>query len=302
MASLDDLTQKAVERTLDALRPDLDTHLRSLAEEVARVVVEERKRVAVRETAAALDAAHKGADAKLADVQKELGARIASLERRLVRVRAAAEAEASANQFEAEKEHRAELASTVEQARTDAQQTVLANSARLVGSIRSLDEAESLGDALLRLAEGARREADRVAVLVVKQRRLQGWSFLGFDGAVPAPSEVSLDPDDGGLLADVVRTCAPGSSHAGDSAGQTALALPSFAGSGAGRHAVALPVLVGGTVVAVLYADAACSDRPSAGSGWPAVLEVLVRHASRMLEAMMVAQASGVSIPRQAVR
>ena len=43
--------------TLDALRPDLDTHLRSLAEEVARVVVEERKRVAVRETAAALEPA-----------------------------------------------------------------------------------------------------------------------------------------------------------------------------------------------------------------------------------------------------
>ena len=296
------MTRKAVERTLDALRPELETSLRSLAEEVARVVAEERKGVAVREITAALDAAHKVADAKLADMKEQLGARIASLERQLVQVREAAEAEARANQFEAEKEHRAQLASLVERAQTGSGRSALASAARLVESIRSLDEAESLGHALLRLGEGARREADRVAVLVVKNRRLQGWAFLGFGGAVAAPGEVTLDPDDRGLLGEVSRTGAPASSHAGEFAGRTALALPSFAGSGAGRHALALPVLVGGTVVAVLYADATRSDLPSAESGWPAMLEVLVRHASRVLEAMMVAQASGVSIPRPVAR
>ena len=74
-------------------------------------------------------------------------------------------------------------------------------------------------------------------------------------------------------------------------------ALPSFAADAVG-HAMALPVRVGGEVVAVLYADAAGPDAPSSDARWPAVLEVLVRHASRVLEAMTVQQAAGLSLPR----
>jgi hypothetical protein len=61
---------------------------------------------------------------------------------------------------------------------------------------------------------------------------------------------------------------------------------------------MALPVRVGGEVVAVLYADAARPDAPSPDARWPAVLEVLVRHASRVLEAMTVQQAAGLSLPK----
>jgi len=67
---------------------------------------------------------------------------------------------------------------------------------------------------------------------------------------------------------------------------------------------MALPVRVGGEVVAVLYADAPRLDGPSsdAQSRWPAVLEVLVRHASRVLEAMTVLQVVGLSLPRPVAR
>ena len=61
---------------------------------------------------------------------------------------------------------------------------------------------------------------------------------------------------------------------------------------------MALPVRVGGEVVAVLYADAARPDPPSSDARWPSVLEVLVRHASRVLEAMTVQQAAGLSLPK----
>jgi hypothetical protein len=61
---------------------------------------------------------------------------------------------------------------------------------------------------------------------------------------------------------------------------------------------MALPVRVGGEVVAVLYADAPRSDAALSDARWPAVLEVLVRHASRVLEAMTVQQAAGLSLPR----
>ena len=79
-------------------------------------------------------------------------------------------------------------------------------------------------------------------------------------------------------------------------------ALPPFAHDAGARHALALPIMVGGTVVAVLYGDAPRLDRPSDSSRWPAVLDVLARHASRVLEAMTVQQAAGLSLPRPATR
>jgi hypothetical protein len=65
---------------------------------------------------------------------------------------------------------------------------------------------------------------------------------------------------------------------------------------------MALPVRVGGEVVAVLYADAPRLDASSSDARWPPVLEVLVRHASRVLEAMTVQQAVGLSLPRPMAR
>jgi hypothetical protein len=55
--------------------------------------------------------------------------------------------------------------------------------------------------------------------------------------------------------------------------------------------------------VAVLYADAE-ENRGilSSDARWPAILEVLIRHASRVLEAMTVQQAAGLSPQRPAVR
>src|SRR5207248_9235748 len=43
-------------------------------------------------------------------------------------------------------------------------------------------------------------------------------------------------------------------------------------------------------------------DEPSSDARWPAILEVLVRHASRVLEAMTVQQAAGLSLPRPVAR
>jgi hypothetical protein len=78
--------------------------------------------------------------------------------------------------------------------------------------------------------------------------------------------------------------------------------LPPFAGNAGDRHAMALPVRVGGEVVAVLYADAPRVNEPPSDARWPAILEVLARHASRVLEAMTVQQAAGLSLPRPMAR
>jgi hypothetical protein len=295
---VDDLTRDAADRLQGALRPALESGLKGLAEALARDLADEHAaalEAALREARRVADAelaeASADADRQLADVQEELTARIADLERQLVAVREKAEGEARATQFEVEKEHQADMSAAIEAARRDARGGAVIEARRLLDSIRTLDGATALSDALQRLAECAHREADRAAVLVMKEQRLQGWAFHGFDSSAATPTGVSLAPADGGLVGHVCATAAPMSTD------RSGLALPAFAGDGAGRHAVAVPVLVGGTVVAVLYADA-----PRAAEGddvtWPTVLEVLARHASRLIEAIMVAQASGVRIPR----
>ena len=65
---------------------------------------------------------------------------------------------------------------------------------------------------------------------------------------------------------------------------------------------MAIPVSVGGEVVAVLYADATRRNEGSPGARWPAILEVLTRHASRVLEAMTVQKAAGLSPLRTPAR
>jgi hypothetical protein len=192
----------------------------------------------------------------------------------------------------------------VDRARTDAQQAALAHAARFSDAIRSLDEARALGDVLETLAECAGREVDRAAVLVVKGERLQGWRLAGFGSGAPPAKSIDLPLDEAGLPGAVVRTgvavsrpaVEPGPSQARQPA------LPPFAHDAGARHALALPVTVGGTVVAVLYGDAPRLDRPSDSSRWPALLDVLARHASRVLEAMTVQQAAGLSLPRPTVR
>jgi hypothetical protein len=62
---------------------------------------------------------------------------------------------------------------------------------------------------------------------------------------------------------------------------------------------MAVPIAVGGRVVAVLYGDAARNGGSTAGP-WPAMLEVLARHASRVLEALTVEQAAGLKVARTA--
>ena len=51
---------------------------------------------------------------------------------------------------------------------------------------------------------------------------------------------------------------------------------------------LAVPVIVGGRVVAVIYADGVTLDghERAVPSGWPEVIEVLARHAGRCLEAL----------------
>ena len=73
--------------------------------------------------------------------------------------------------------------------------------------------------------------------------------------------------------------------------------LPEFARSEESREAAAWPVSVGGSVVAVLYADGPVADKPDE-LYWPAFLDVLAMHAGRVLEGITVRQAAGLMTGR----
>jgi hypothetical protein len=178
-------------------------------------------------------------------------------------------------------------------AHADSHQEEVARAARLADAIRNLDEARGLSEVLERLVQSAGYEVDRAAMLLVKGDRLTGWRLAGFAPDGPSAKSIDLSIGDAGLAGAVLESHVP-VSRLSDATHEPA--LPPFAADAGGGHAMALPVRVGGEVVAVLYADAARPDALDAR--WPAVLEVLVRHASRVLEAMTVQQAAGLSLPK----
>jgi hypothetical protein len=289
------------------------------AQRHAQSEIEDARRMA----AAQVDDAQRRMDQLLAETRADLEAQVEEARRRgrtdLDAARSAAEervAEATrAAQAEAEEVLVAQLAAAhaeaeqrvieaAERTRTDAHQADLAHAARMVDTIRTLDDARTLTQTLDALVEGAGREADRAAVLLVRGDRLRGWRMAGFPDAGPAKN-IELEFDDAGVAGAVVRTGVAVSRPVvspGNEPWTRQPALPPFAQNAGARHAIALPVTVGGEVVAVLYADAPRMDTPTAASRWPAVLEILARHASRALEAMTIQQAAGVSLPRVLAR
>lgn len=183
----------------------------------------------------------------------------------------------------------------IERAHTDSHQSEVARAARLADAIRSLDEARGLSEVLERLVQSAGYEVDRAAMLLVKGGRLTGWRLAGFAPGGPSAKSIDLSIGEAGLAGAVLESHVSVSRPSDATDGP---ALPPFAADAGEGHAMALPVRVGGEVVAVLYADAARPDSPSSDARWPPVLEVLVRHASRVLEAMTVQQATGLSLPK----
>src|SRR5207344_3119038 len=95
----------------------------------------------------------------------------------------------------------AEQATLAAVARTRAErdEAAHARSVRLADSVRAVDEANNLSEALERLTQRAGLEADRVALFLVKENRLIGWRFAGFDAFASVPSPGVLAPADAGV-------------------------------------------------------------------------------------------------------
>ncbi|HZM92016.1 MAG TPA: GAF domain-containing protein [Vicinamibacterales bacterium] len=172
----------------------------------------------------------------------------------------------------------------------------LAQTTRLTSALRTLDEATSLGDILDHLAHSACQESGRTAVFLVNGQKLRGWRALGFENGDPIVGS-DFEPVGAGVVGRAARLAASQRHRNGDNA-----RLPSFASAAAGpRDAVALPVQVGGSVIAVLYADSARTDTPE-DPEWLDTIDTMTKHAGRALEAMTVRQAAALWTPRHGAK
>jgi hypothetical protein len=130
----------------------------------------------------------------------------------------------------------------------------------LLDAVRAIDEARSLTGVLDALVARAALEASRAGALLVRADRVGGWRDEHLD----------LPLGESGIVADAVRTGLAASTTA------TGTASPPFAGAAAGAELHAFPLALSGHVVAVLYAE----------GGDTGTLEILARHAARVLEVL----------------
>lgn len=179
-------------------------------------------------------------------------------------------------------------------ARAGEREGEMAGVTRLLESIRGLDGASSLSEVLDALALASAREAARAAVVVLRGDRIQGWKMSGFGPRDVQPKSIDLLLSEAGVIGLAVGAARAVTTRDSQSAG----AGPGFETLAADRMGLAVPVIVGGRVVAVVYADGVTLDgheRP-VPSGWPEVIEVLARHAGRCLEALTTQRAAAPRI------
>jgi hypothetical protein len=179
------------------------------------------------------------------------------------------------------------------EARVRERQVEMAGVSRLADSIRMLDGAVTLSEVLDALARAAGAEDLRVAVLVLRQERLNGWKLMGFGELDARPRTIDLAISDAGVAKVAIATGRPATTRDEDAGS------PAFAALSSDRMGLAVPVIVGGRAVAVVYADAAnAAHAHPTPSAWPEVVEILARHAARCLEALTVQKSASGNSPR----
>jgi predicted component of type VI protein secretion system len=147
----------------------------------------------------------------------------------------------------------------VDEVRQSAEQSsaaLRASAGRLSDCIQALDEAPSLGAVLTVLAGCARLEAGRAGVILVRQGTLSAY-----------PSRAEVPREQHRLATSAVQNRAPVIEAEG----------------------AAFPIALGGEVAAVL------STGPPSSPEVVSTLDLLARHAGRVLEAMTVCQITGLS-------
>jgi hypothetical protein len=154
---------------------------------------------------------------------------------------------------------RAAAEAEVDEVRRSAEQSAAAlraSAGRLTDCIHALDEAPSLGAVLTVLAGCARLDTGRAGIILVEGTQLAAY-----------PSRAEVPPDQARMARSAASSGAPVVE----------------------RDAAAFPITLGGRVAAVLSTAAPSSAEIMS------TLDLLARHAGRVLEAMTVCQITGLA-------
>jgi len=290
--ALEDRIRTSVDQAVQALVSDLlsihsDETARQLDEAAERVREIERGRAELEQKLAEAESVREAAidEAVRAAVEGEAARHAAHTEEQ-IRVlndeRAAAIADAEARAV-------AETKASIDAVRVGEREAEMAGFTRLVESVRGLDGATSLSEVLDALALAAAREAARAAVVVVKGDHVVGWRLSGFGARDAQPKSVDLPLVEAGVIGTAASSSRPATTQNGADG-------PGFEHLPEDRMGLAMPVLVGGRVVAVVYADGVSGSEHDhiVPNPWPEAIEVLARHAGRCLEALT---AQRVAVP-----
>ena len=243
----------------------LEDRIRSTVDQAVVPLVRQILEEAAADRAAALQAAHADGETKMREA-------LDAAERRMRVTLAESETKAA----EA-------LQSAVSEARVKEREIEMAAVSRLLESVRGLDGATSLSEVLDALALASAREAARVAVVVVRGDRVQGWRLSGFGARDAQPKAIDLALADSGVIGH-----ATGVARAVTTRDTQGTSGPGFDTIPADSTGLAVPVIVAGRVVAVVYADTVAGEGQDrqVPSSWPELIEILARHAGRCLEAL----------------
>ena len=292
----------------DRVRFSVDQALSTIVNQVVADATDERDAAAQAARESAFAEAEQAAQVRIADAEarvratmndaiavaraedREVAAREirrqveAEVEHKLTDGLAAAETRMRVALADSESRAAEALKGAVAAARARERDVEMAGMTRLLESIRGLDGASSLSEVLDALALASGREAARAAVVVLRGERIQGWKISGFGHRDPQPKSIDLALAESGVIGMAVGAARAVTTRDGESAA----AGPGFESLPDDRMGLAVPVIVGGRVVAVVYADGVSHDglERSVPSGWPEVIEVLARHAGRCLEAL----------------
>ena len=301
-------TEKPIMSLEDRMRATVDQSIGALVQQLLAQALEERETAARDARAAAFAEAEQGTLTRVADaeargrafaeeavkqarqeeretVSREVRQKVeAEVEPKIAEAVANAEARARVVLADSQAKAADELKAAVAAARVKEREIEMAGVTRLLDSVRGLDGATTLSEVLDALALAAAREAARAAVVVLRGERINGWKLSGFGPRDAQPKLIDVALADSGVIGLAVGAARAVTTR--DS--QTAAVGPGFEKIPPDRMGMAVPVVVGGRVVAVVYADAVTLDgheRP-VPSSWPELIEVLARHAGRCLEAL----------------
>jgi hypothetical protein len=159
----------------------------------------------------------------------------------------------------------------------------------LLRAIAGLDRARSLSEILDVVTASVGRDARLAGVFLVHGGRLHGWRLVENGESRRAP-ELVVPLDSAGVLEQAVRLNTPTASVS-----HAAGAAPAFMSPPDGSHLMAAPIAVGGSVVAVAYAelDTRAGSREADGAAL-AELDMVARHAARCLEVLTALRTSQI--------